>query len=157
MRIAFAGFRHGHVMSFHTASHKDSRVSIVAACEEDAPTAANLRNSRQVQLTHDNFERMLSDIDCELVAIGDYFARRGALIISALRAGKHVISDKPICTSLDELDQIELLAREKNLVVSALLDLRDRGTMRTMRELVSDGAIGDVHNLFLAAQHLLLT
>src|SRR5947199_10294033 len=119
MRIAFAGFRHGHVMSFHTASHTDSRVSIVAACEEDAPTAANLRNSRQVQLTHDNFARMLSDIDCELVAIGDYFARRGALIISALRPGTHVTSDQPICTSLDDLGPIEFPARAKQPAGSA--------------------------------------
>src|SRR5437867_8684607 len=109
MRIAFAGFRHGHVMSFYTAARKDSRVSIVAACEEDPQTAANLHKTGEVKLTHQNFQQMLAGIDCDVIAVGDYFARRGALIIAALRAGKHVISDKPICTSLDELDQIESL------------------------------------------------
>src|SRR5438552_532081 len=156
MRIAFAGFRHGHVMSFYATAQKDRRVSIVAACEEDPQTSANLRDCREVQLTHDNFEQMLADIECDIVAIGDYFARRGALIIAALRAGKHVIADKPICTLLDELDQIEAISREKNLIVSALLDLRDRGPMRTMRNLIREGAIGEAHTFIFTAQHPLM-
>src|SRR5204863_3019793 len=156
MRIAFAGFRHGHVMGFYAAAQKDSRLSIVGACEEDSQTAAALRDARHLKLTHANFEQMLANIDCDAIAVGDYFARRGGLIIAALGAGKHVISDKPICTSLDELDEIETLSREKKLVVSALLDLRDRGPIRTMRKLIRDGVIGDVHTFIFTAQHPLL-
>src|SRR5438067_1807823 len=112
MRIAFAGFRHGHIMGFHSIVQKDPRASIAAACEEDRETAAKAA----VKLTHDNFQQMVESVDCDVIAVGDYFARRGALILAALKAGKHVISDKPICTSLDELDQIESLSRDKNLV-----------------------------------------
>jgi predicted dehydrogenase len=156
MRLAFAGFRHGHIMGFYSAAKSDRRIDVVAACEEDAATAQTLRTARQIDLTHDNFEKMLADSDCDVVAIGDYFARRGRLILGALRAAKHVIADKPICTFMDELSQIESLAKKKKLVVSALLDLRDRGPFRTMRSLIRDGAIGEVHTIVFTAQHPLL-
>jgi len=156
MKIAFAGFRHGHIMSLYSAAQSDARVQIVAACEEDAAVAASLREARQVLLTQESFDDVLATVDCDVIAVGDYFARRGALIIAALRAGKHVISDKPICASIGELDQIEALARKNGRAVSALLDLRDRGPYRTMRKLIRDGAIGETHTIAFSAQHPLL-
>jgi len=156
MRLAFAGFRHGHVMGFYSTSGGDRRLSVVAACEEDAATAQALRTAGQVDLTHDNFDKMLVDSNCDVVAIGDYFARRGEMILNSLRAGKHVIADKPISTFMDELKQIESLAKQKELVVSALLDLRDRGPFRTMRKIIRDGTIGEVHTIVFTAQHPLL-
>ena len=54
-----------------------------------------------MKLTHDDYRRMLREVECDAVAVGDYFARRGEIVIAALEAGKHVIADKPICTKLE--------------------------------------------------------
>src|SRR5262249_34093790 len=152
-----AGFRHGHIISFYETARGDERVQVVGACEEDAATAEALRAAGKVVLSHHTLEQILHDVECDVIAVGDYFARRGQLILRALRAGKHVISDKPICTSLAELDQIEAVANEKKLVVAALLDLRDRGNFRTMRKLIREvRAIGEVHTVNVTAQHPLM-
>jgi predicted dehydrogenase len=157
MRMAFVGLRHGHIMSLYTAARSDDRIEVVASCEEDAATVADLRASGNVELTHQTYAQILQRVQCDVIAVGDYFARRGELILQSLRAGKHVICDKPICTTLAELDEIESLSREKTLAVSALLDLRDRGNFRTMRKLIRDDlAIGDVHTINFTAQHPLL-
>ena len=37
-KIAFAGFRHGHIMSLYDRAGKHQNLEIVAACEEDAAT-----------------------------------------------------------------------------------------------------------------------
>lgn len=50
---------------------------------------------------------MLAGVVCDAIAIGDYFTKRGRLIISALFQDKHIIGDKPVCTCLDELNEIE--------------------------------------------------
>jgi predicted dehydrogenase len=96
---------------------------------------------------------MLSDVEIDAVAVGDYFAKRGPVIIRALEAGKHVLADKPICTSLADLDRIETLTRDKKRTVGCLLDLRESGAFRTMRRLIGEGAIGDVHTVLVTAQH----
>ena len=153
MRLAFIGFRHGHIMGLYKGALAHSGVEVVAACEEDAQAAAALRGGGAVKLTHERMDDVLRAVACDAIAVGDYFARRGQIIIRALEAGKHVIADKPICTRLDELDEIERLAREKNRSVGCLLDLRDTAVFRTMRRLIREGSIGDVHTFLFTAQH----
>jgi predicted dehydrogenase len=152
MNIAFIGFRHGHIMGLYHAALKHPGVKVVAAVEEDPTAAAALKE--KVALTH---TRMTDALPlCDAVAVGDYFSKRGSIIIAALQAGKHVISDKPICTASSELAQIEQLAASKKLVVSALFDLRDSGAFRTARRLIREGTIGEVHTVNFTAQHPLL-
>jgi predicted dehydrogenase len=150
MRLAFMGFRHGHVMPLYKAAAHDPRIEVVAACEEHAPTAVAAAG---VKVTHRDFAAMLRDVAFDALAVSDYFARRGSIAIAALEAGKHVILDKPICTDLRELDQIERLAMDKHLAVGCLLDLRDSGALRAARRVIRDGAIGDVHTVNFTAQH----
>ncbi|MEO6435614.1 MAG: Gfo/Idh/MocA family oxidoreductase [Tepidisphaeraceae bacterium] len=157
LKLAFFGFRHGHVMGLYKSALAHPRVQVVAAVEEDATTAASLRASGAVELTHDRFDDDIFDnIDFDAVAVGDYFSRRGEIAIRALEAGKHVIADKPICTILLELEKIEQVAKSKGRAVGCLLDLRDHGPFITMRRLIRGGAIGTVHTVNVAAQHPLL-
>jgi predicted dehydrogenase len=99
---------------------------------------------------------MLDSVDFDLLVVGDIFARRGALIQAALEAGKHVLSDKPICTQLAELAEIRASSERSGLVVSAVLDLRDCGAFIATRELIRGGAIGTVHTVAFSGQHPLL-
>lgn len=155
-KIAFAGFRHGHIFAMHNACTKQDEFQIVAACEEDAETRAGLKESKKANITHDNCVAMLDEVECDIVACGDCYGNRGKILIEAMKRGKHVIADKPVCTSLDELDEIERLSKEKNLKVGCMLDIRDNGHMRKVRDLIRDGAIGEVHAMNVGGQHPLL-
>jgi predicted dehydrogenase len=128
----------------------------VAACEEDEATRAQLAQSGRVQITHTSYREMLDSVPCDVIAVGDYYGKRGPIIIEALRRGKHAIADKPICTSLQELDEIEQLAKAGGLVVGCQLDMRNGGAMLEVRRLVRAGEIGDVHVIVVTGQHPLL-
>ena len=156
LRLAFLGFRHGHVMGLYKSARQHPRVQVVAACEEDAATADSLRSAGTFELTHRSYDDVCRDVEFDAVAVGDYFGRRGTIIIDALNRGKHVIADKPICTSLDDLRRIASPSSEKRLAIGCLLDLRDHGAFLTMRRLIRDGAIGTVHTINITAQHPLL-
>ena len=156
MKLAFLGFRHAHVMGLYQSATEHADVDVVAAVEEDPATAESLRAAGKVTLTHERIPDVLANVACDAVAIGDVYARRGAIAIAALEAGKHVIADKPLCTRLDELDRIAALSRETKRVVSCLLDLRDGGPYRAMRQIIRSGEIGDVHTINFTAQHPLL-
>lgn len=152
LRIAFAGFRHGHIFDL-LAGVKASGLSIVAASEEDATTRESLKGRDDLTVTHDHYEKMLSEVECDIVAVGDVYAKRGAMVIHALKNKKHVISDKPICCTLDELDQIETLAAKHNLAITSQFDLRNSGAIRKARELIQAGEIGEIHTVCFSAQH----
>lgn len=71
-----------------------------------------------------SYSEMLSDRKIDAVAIGVKYGERERAVISALMAGKHIVSDKPICTSMTELSEIKKLSEEKNLKIACMLDLR---------------------------------
>jgi predicted dehydrogenase len=153
-KFAFVGFRHGHILGLYHTVKNHPECELVAACEEDQEAAGDL--IANVNVTHDNFEKMLAEIDCDVVAVGDYFAKRGSIIIKALEAGKHVISDKPICTSIEELDKIEVLAKANNLKIGCLLDIRDSALGQTMYKKIRSGKLGKIQAISFGGQHPLL-
>jgi predicted dehydrogenase len=156
IRIAFAGFRHGHIHSLYQAADGRPDLEIVAAAEEDAPTRQALQAAGAIRITHSSIETMLDEVPCEVVAVGDYYGRRGSILIDALRRGKHVIGDKPLCTSLAELDRIEALARGQGRVVGCQLDMRDAPVALEARRRLLAGEIGEVHAISVGGQHPLL-
>lgn len=154
IKFAFMGFRHGHIRTLYkrVLEREVEGIELSAACEEDE-AARGEAESKGVQITHSEFEKMLAYVACDVVAIGDWFGRRGSLAIQALSKGKHVISDKPICTNLDELDEIERLARVHDLKVGCMLTLRDQPYVIGARNLIRDGDIGPIHAIAFGGQH----
>ena len=155
-RFAFAGFRHAHILDLLAGVKEHTDAEVVACFEEDATTREELRAKGRVTITHSDFAAMLREVECEVVAIGDYYARRGALAIAALRAGRHVLSDKPLCVTLDELAEIETLTAERKLAVGLQFDSRDYPAFRALRDIICSGEIGEVCTIRIDGQHPLL-
>ncbi len=155
-RFAFAGFRHVHILDLLTGVEERDDTEVVACSEEDAAARESLAAAGRVQITHTDFATMLGEVDAEVIAIGDYYSSRGAIAIAALLAGKHVLSDKPLCTSIEEQATIERLARERGLSVFLQLDSRTYGAWITLREIIRAGEIGDVVTMRIDGQHPLL-
>lgn len=156
LKFAFAGFRHGHINTLYQLAKNNPRVEIVAAWEANEKARILAEEKLGVKFTHDNYNDMLSNEKIDVIVIGDYYGMRGSLAISALKAGKHVYADKPLCTSLEELDEIERLAREKNLKVGLMLDMRYFKFVQPVRSFIKEGRLGEVHAIFFGGQHPLL-
>lgn len=154
LTIAFIGFRHGHIGAVYQAAAASQLLEIVGVCEEHAPTRELLGDT--YAFTHDNYDTMLTECSPDIVAIGDYFAIRGARAIAALEAGSHVISDKPLCTTLAELDRIEALSTSTGLSVYCQLDMRDSGVCQLAYDIINrQGLIGDLVTISFGGQHAL--
>ncbi len=156
MKLAFCGFRHPHIYTLYQDALAHPAVDIVAACEEDAVTRDALAAYPTIQLTHSSLDAMLATVDCDAVAVGEYYGKRGAVILQLLAADKHVIVDKPVCTSLNELDAIEAALAARNLKLGCMLDMRDSPQAIGLRTLIRSGVIGEVHAITFGGQHPLL-
>lgn len=154
MNLAFAGFRHGHIMGLFRMATENEEVNLVGCFEENSDARKDAE-ANGVSFNYKTYDELLNDEKVEAVAIGDYYGNRGKLVIEALKSGKHVICDKPICTSLDELSEIEALAKEKNLKVACMLDLRYMSQVTKVKQMVKDGEIGEIKNISFTGQHCL--
>ena len=155
IKFGFLGFRHFHILSLYELCMKHEETAVCASCEEE-PEARKHAERNGVKFTHDSCDSLLESADCDVVAIGDAFGLRGGRAIAALQAGKHLLSDKPICTSLNELDEIERLATENNLRVGCMLTRRYLPSTVGTRRLILDGELGEIHAIHFNGQHPLL-
>jgi predicted dehydrogenase len=83
-----------------------------------------------------------ADIAAVFVGTGDRYHAANAL--EALRAGKHVLVEKPLAQSFRQLEEIAQLSREKGLTVGTFLELRQGPLWRRVRAIIDSGEIGDV-------------
>lgn len=155
MNIAFAGFRHSHIYGLYDKVRNSERVTLSGCFEETEKARNEAKSVRDITFNYNSYEEILSDKNVDIVAIGDYYGKRGKMVIDALSSGKHVICDKPICTDLSELDTIEKLCREKNLKVMCMLDLRYMAQAQKALRLIESGAIGKLVNVSFTGQHCL--
>lgn len=83
-----------------------------------------------------------AEIEAVFVGTGDRFHAANAL--EALRAGKHVLVEKPLAQSFEQLAEIARTARETGLTVGTFLELRHAALWRRVQEIIESGEIGDV-------------
>ena len=156
LKIGIAGFRHNHIYSLINAAKKSERAECVAFWEEFPADIKIAERDYGITVTHKTYEEMLSDPEIDAIGIGNYYGARGKMAIEALKAGKHVIADKPLCTSLSELEEIKRLSKEKGLKVGLMLDLRHNKNVLAAKKLIDEGKIGEIHNIQFGGQHPLL-
>lgn len=150
-RLAIAGFRHKHALGLLRKARLHPRITVTALCEENFE--ASLLPSHSLVPDYTSFQTMLEESECEIVGLGDIFSKRGEQAILALQKGRHVISDKPLCTSLEQLEIIAAIASQKKLSVGLTLGLRKRGNFIAMKERIQSGQIGDVQTITITGQH----
>jgi len=155
-RFAFIGFQHPHIWDLVARATAHPDVEVVACCEEDAATREALAASGKVRITHTDYRAMLASEQIDVVVVGEWFVKRGRVVIDALQSGRHILADKPMCTTLGEYDEIVRLATTKRLTIGMMLDMRDSGVFRAVRALFRAGEIGELRAASLGGQHPLL-
>lgn len=66
----------------------------------------------------------------------------------ALSAGKHILVEKPLARSLDEVDQIARLSSGKRLVAMEGHTFLFNAAVRYVKQLIDTGALGDIHYIY---------
>ncbi len=155
MKVAFAGLRHGHIYMLYdmVKNHKD--FEILGAFEDDV-AARQSAAAAGIECNYATYDELLADQNVEAVALGGCFAHRGPMAIKALQAGKHVIVDKPLCTSHEQLDQIETLSKQTGKAVSCMFTMRYEKKINALKKLVESGALGEINNVYFGGQHPLM-
>lgn len=152
MKILFNGFQHGHVDLLYRQALRMPELKIAACLEEDEKAASAASGRLGIPISQDSYDAWLSR-DIDIVVIGKKYGERGRAVIRALTAGRHVISDKPLCTRMEELDEIERLVTEKQLKLGCMLDLRDLPQVNRAKELLKERCLGEVRNISFSGQH----
>jgi UDP-N-acetyl-2-amino-2-deoxyglucuronate dehydrogenase len=92
----------------------------------------------------DSYEALVASDDVDVVCIGTPHAQHAENALAALRAGKHVLIDKPMATTLEDCDAIVNESGERGLKCSVMFTQRNRVGFRAAKELIASGRVGRV-------------
>lgn len=95
-------------------------------------------------------EQMLNDPEIEMVIILTPVGSHYELIRSALRAGKHVYTEKTITVNSEEAESLNALAEEKGLYLGSAPDTFLGSCFETAKKALQDGLCGDIHSFSIS-------
>lgn len=127
--------------NFAEAAGADVRV--VCDVRADRLTAASGRYPRMT-VTQD-FRALLADPAVDAVAIATPVSTHYELALAALRAGKHVLVEKPLASSSVEAMQLIEEAARRRLVLMVDHTFVYAGAVQKIAALVSTGELGDIY------------
>lgn len=151
LKVGVAGLKHVHVNQVLKFAKSDPRVTLVALAEDDPQNRQQIEKTHGLPVRHRNCRELLAAEDLDAVIVCEDYGHRGEAVIAALRAGKHVFCDKPLCTRLEELTTIAGLAAEKHLEVHVDLSLRHYWARAAT--MLRQGEIGEIVSCTYAGPH----
>ncbi len=127
---------------FH-ALEKLENVSLRAVCDVDEEKLQKAAEAQGADgYVHWRELICRDDIDAVHICVPHYL--HAEMSIFALRAGKHVLCEKPMGVSLGEARAMEAAALESGKTLTVCFQNRYNGASRRMKELIGSGALGQV-------------
>jgi predicted dehydrogenase len=96
---------------------------------------------------HGSLAGLLADEAVDAVYVATPHPMHHDAVIAALRAGKHVLCEKPIAMSLADVDGMQQAAREHQRTLMEAWMYRCHPQTQRVVELVADGAIGGLRHM----------
>ena len=117
---------------------------LLAVASRDLARARGYAKEWGIERAHGAYEALLADPEIDAVYIPLPNHLHAEWTIRAARAGKHVLCEKPLALTVDEVDAMGAAARESGVVLAEAFMYRHHPQTLKVKELVDAGAIGPV-------------
>lgn len=132
----------GGIADFHIEAIKGlSNVNLTAVSSRDKTKAATVGNRVQCDWSTD-YRTLLQRPDIDIVAVTTSSGSHAEIGKDVLRAGKHLIVEKPMAMKTADAEELISLARERRLTLSVISQRRFESQHQTLKELVDKGSLG---------------
>ena len=145
LNIAIVGT--GNISPMHIKGYAEfpSRCKIVALADIYPEKAEDKKKTFELDAdVYDSIDGILAREDIDLVSIATPPYTHAELAISAMRAGKHVLVEKPMAASLEECDRMLAVANETGMILAQVAQNRFRTSVMALEGIIKSGEIGKV-------------
>ena len=102
-------------------------------------SAKTLAKKGEVAYASSDYKEILKDDEVDMVMITTRHNLHASMTKEAIKAGKHVFVEKPLCLDLQELEEINQLAEQKNKMVVVGFNRRFSPLAVKMKSLLGEG------------------
>ena len=144
VRIGIIGA--GVIANHHADGYAHSgKARIVAAADVNEDTLNVFCDKNDVAWRFTDYRDLLAldDVDAVSVCLPPFLHAPAS--VDALRAGKHVLCEKPMCCTVEEAESMVSAAKEADRLLQVYYRYRFSNAARKAREIVAGGALGRIY------------
>lgn len=118
---------------------------IVAVCDVNRDSAVKAAEKFGVGTIYDTYQDLIADPSIDAVSVATPNAFHHQPTVAALRAGKHVLCEKPLAMDAAEARDMCAAANEAGKILQVALQMRFSGSLRFMKDFIDKGHMGDIY------------
>src|SRR5690606_27300142 len=144
LRIGVIGA--GSIAQIHLESYRaNPQVELVAVADINADRARTVADSFGAPDAYGDPHEMLADPGIDAVSVCTWNDSHALWAIAAIRAGKHVLVEKPIARTLAEALEIQRVAEEHDVVVQVGFVRRHAPNCQVLKSFIDAGDLGEIY------------
>lgn len=120
------------------SARRCSNVELVAICDVAQDLLAQMSVVHHVRKTYTDYDEMLRDDEIDAIVLGIAHEFHVPCAIKALRAGKHVLVEKPLGLNLQECLELKKVVEETGLVLQVGNMKRFDGSIRFAKDFIQN-------------------
>ena len=125
-------------------AHASPKVQLVAVASRDQARSAEYAKTWEIPRAYGSYEALLADPEVEAVYISLPNSMHCEWAIKALEAGKHVLCEKPLSRRAGDVEAAFDAAERTGRLLSEAFMYRHNPQTKRAKQLVDDGAIGEL-------------
>ncbi len=130
--------------TFVDALKQSTKSEVVAVASRDLERAQAYAEKHQIQTAYGSYEELINDANIDVIYISLPNNLHAEWTIKAAQQKKHVLCEKPLTLSIEEIDRIQQAAQENNVIISEGLMYLSHPQTLVVEEIIRRGIIGDV-------------
>lgn len=122
-------------------------VQILAIAARDPKRAYTFAKKHSIPRIHQTYTALLADQDIDAIYNPLPNSLHAEWTIRALKAGKHVLCEKPFASNMQEAEEMAKVARETRLILSEAFAYRYHPLTAKVKEIIASGEIGTIQHI----------
>lgn len=136
----------GSISEVHLNAYaQNPEVNIIAICdlnEERAKSKAERFGADQV---YTDYNELLANPDVDAVSICTWNNSHAEISIAAVKAGKHVLVEKPLCKTVEEAERMQQAVDESGRILQVGFVRRYSSNTKILNQFIAAGELGDIY------------
>ncbi|MBV6682240.1 Gfo/Idh/MocA family oxidoreductase [Bacillus sp. JRC01] len=142
MKIGIMSFAHMHAYSYASSLQKMKGVSVAGVFDEDEDRGRKAAGSYGTVYYPDQTDFLAQEM--EAVIICSENSQHKDMVLDAAKAGKHILCEKPIATTLEDAQAMIDACEENGVILQVAFPVRFSRPMMELKERVDRGEIGEI-------------
>lgn len=152
LKLGVIGLQHFHVYGFVKDLQATGNVRMVAGADEDAALRQEMADKFGVPVYSD-YRRLLEVERPDAVVLSNVNNRRADAICDCASAGVHVLADKPLATTLADLERVERAVDESGIRLASLIAGGYGALSQGLKAAIEGGELGELVQLASLSPH----